>query len=202
LEDDEFAIEERQSVLANVVAVSGVEGGEIEFGERGRRRQTIEQKLGVGVLSVSGSPVEWSRNWASIGDGVDKRTSNEFKRRVGGVDGNKEMNVDEMVDDAGAELEGAAGGERESVIGRVGVGRKSSNYRRGRRVTREEFGSREGTDIIGAKTGGERDAEGSRVSSGQMMDQWGRFDGGKVGVKDVERGIGGRWSGVSHARWR
>jgi hypothetical protein len=137
LEDDEFAIEERQSVLANVVAVSGVEGGEIEFGELGRRRQTSEQKLGVGVLSVSGSPVESSRNWASIGDGVDKRTSNEFNRRVGGVNGSKEMNVDEMVDDAGAELEGAASGERESVIGRVGVGRKSSNYRRRRRVTRE-----------------------------------------------------------------
>jgi hypothetical protein len=51
-------------------------------------------------------------------------------------------------------------------------------------------------DIIGAETGGERDAEGSRVSSGQMMDQWERFDGGKVGVKDVERGIGDRWSGV------
>jgi hypothetical protein len=117
LEDDEFAIEERQSVLANVVAVSGVEGGEIEFGELGRRRQTIEQKLGVGVLSVSGSPVESSRNWASIGDGVDKRTSNEFNRRVGGVDGSKEMNVDEMVDDAGAELERAASKGRAAMTG-------------------------------------------------------------------------------------
>ncbi len=29
-----------------------------------------------------------------------------------------------------------------------------------------------------------------------MIDQGERFDGGKVGVKDVERGIGDRWSGV------
>jgi hypothetical protein len=88
-------------------------------------------------LGIGRSPVEASRNWTSIGDSVDERAGDEFNRGVGGVDGIKEMSVDEMVDDAGTELKGAASGEGRSVVGRVGIKRKGSNDGKRRRVARE-----------------------------------------------------------------
>jgi hypothetical protein len=49
------------------------------------------------------------------------------------------MDMDEMVDDAGTELERATSGERESAIGRVGVERKSGNDGWRSRAAREQF---------------------------------------------------------------
>jgi hypothetical protein len=126
----------------------------------------VEKKLGVGVLGIGRSPVEASRNGTRIGDSVDERAGDEFNRGIGGVDGSKEMNVDEMVNDAGTELKGAASGEGKSVVGRVGIERKGSNDGERRRVAREQFGSRDGTDVVGAEAGSERDAKSRRVPSG------------------------------------
>ena len=147
-------------------------------------------------MSISRSPVEAGRNGTGIRDGVNKRAGDEFNGGVGGVDGSKEVNIDEMVDDAGAELERAASGERKSVVGRVGVERKGSKDGRRGRVAREEFRSRKGTDIVGAETGSEGNAKRSRIPSGYMIDQRERFNGWEIGVKDVKRSVGSRWSGV------
>ena len=55
-------------------------------------------------------------------------------------------------------------------------------------MAREQFGSRESSDTIGAKAEGERKAKGGRELVGQVIDQWKRFNGGKVrGGKDKER---------------
>jgi hypothetical protein len=110
-------------------------GRETEI-ERESRGKSVEKKLGVGVLGIGQSPVEASRNGTSIGDSVDERAGDEFNRGVGGVDGSKELSVDEMVDDAGTELKGAASGEGRSVVGRVGIERKGSNDGKRRRVAR------------------------------------------------------------------
>ena len=53
----------------------------------------IEQKFGVWVLLVGGSPIERGWDRTSAGGGADKGASNELCRRVGGVDGSKEMDA-------------------------------------------------------------------------------------------------------------
>jgi hypothetical protein len=94
--------------LANVIAVGGIEGREIDFREGRGGRDAVEQEFGVRVLKISRSPIEGRRNRTSIRDGVDERASDKFSGRVGGVDGSKKVDVDKMVDNTRAKTERAA----------------------------------------------------------------------------------------------
>jgi hypothetical protein len=72
------------------------------------------------------------------------------------------MDVNEMVNEVGAEAERAASRQGEAVVGGNGTQGKSSAGRRWNGIAGKQFGSREGSDIIGTKAGSERDAEGGR----------------------------------------
>jgi hypothetical protein len=132
LEDDKFAFDNGDAVTANVVAISRMDGGEIRFRKRRRRRQAIEQELSVWILMIGGEPVERRWNWASGGAaGGNEGASDELGGRISGVNGSKEMDIDEMVDEAGAELERAAGGENRGIVGwRSSRGEQSEDSRR------------------------------------------------------------------------
>ena len=86
LEDDKLAVQQRKAVLTNVIAVRRVEGRKIRLRDRGRGRQTLQEKLGIRVLMVGGSPIKSSRNRPGGGDGVDKGAGDEFSRRIGSID--------------------------------------------------------------------------------------------------------------------
>lgn len=49
--------------------------------------------------------------------------------------------------------------------------------------------------MVGAETGSERNAESGREAVRQVIDKRKRLDGWVVGVQDIERRQGGRWSG-------
>jgi hypothetical protein len=53
LKDNKLAIEKGQPVLADVIAVRRVDSGDIGWGEGNGGGQSVEQKLGVGVLLIS-----------------------------------------------------------------------------------------------------------------------------------------------------
>jgi hypothetical protein len=72
LVNDELAIEEGEAVLADVVTVGVVEDRDIIFGEWRRGRETVEKKFSIGVLGISGSPVEGRGNRAGTGGSVDE----------------------------------------------------------------------------------------------------------------------------------
>ena len=72
LVNDELAIEEGEAVLADVVTVGVVEDRNILFGEWRRGRETVEKKFSIGVLGISGSPVEGRGNRAGTGGSVDE----------------------------------------------------------------------------------------------------------------------------------
>jgi hypothetical protein len=94
LECNKFAVKDGDTVLANVIAVSGMNSKEILFGEQGGRGEAIEKEVGVGVVSVSRNPIEGSRNGTSTRGGANERASNKLGRRVGSVDGSKEVDID------------------------------------------------------------------------------------------------------------
>jgi hypothetical protein len=87
--DNKLAIKKRLAVLTDILTAGGVESREIILSKLGRRRQAIEQKLGVRVLLVSRSPVKESGDQTGSGDSVDKGTGHKFGGRIGGVDGSK-----------------------------------------------------------------------------------------------------------------
>jgi hypothetical protein len=162
LKNDKFAIEKRDSVAADVIAKRSVESSKVELSEGRCRRETVEKKLSVGILGVSCGPIQRRRDRSSSRDGVDEGASDKLSGRVGGVDKSEEMDVDEMVDKMRAKLEGTAGWQEEAVIGRNGSGwKRSKNCWRGW-VTGEQLWNGEGSDVGGAKTGGERKAESAR----------------------------------------
>jgi len=72
LVNDELAIEEGEAVLADVVTVGVVEDRNILFGEWRRGRETVEKKFSIGVLGISGSPVEGRGDRAGTGGSVDE----------------------------------------------------------------------------------------------------------------------------------
>jgi hypothetical protein len=49
LADDDLALKERETVLANVVAAGKVKAGDIGFRKGRRGRQAVKEKLGVGI---------------------------------------------------------------------------------------------------------------------------------------------------------
>jgi hypothetical protein len=110
LKDNELAIEKRESVLTDVVAVGKVEAGDINLSERGRGGQAVKEELSIGVLLVSRGPVERRWNRPGTRDSADKRAGYKFGRQIGGINGSKEMDIDEMIDKVGAEVERAASG--------------------------------------------------------------------------------------------
>ena len=97
------------------------------------------------------------------------------------------MNVNEVVHKVGAQAEGAAGRERIGVGRRISINRQASKNSRRGRVAREQFSNREGTDIVGAGAGGERQSECRREARRKMIDQRERFDSREIRVKDKER---------------
>ena len=97
------------------------------------------------------------------------------------------MNINEVIHKVGAQAEGAAGGERIGVGRRISINRQASKNSRRGRVAREQFSNREGTDIVGAGAGGERQSECSREARWKMIDQRERFDSREIRVKDKER---------------
>jgi hypothetical protein len=113
-------------------------------------------------LVISGGPVKRRRDRTGAGNGADERASDKFSGGVGGVYGSEEMDVNEMVNEVGAEAERAASRQGEAVVGGNGTQGKSSAGRRWNGIAGKQFGSREGSDIIGTKAGSERDAEGGR----------------------------------------
>jgi hypothetical protein len=78
-------------------------------------------------LLVSGSPVKGRRDGSRAGGGADKRASNEFRRRVGGINGSEEVNIDEVVNEVRAKVERAACSERGGEVRRGGGRRKSGD---------------------------------------------------------------------------
>ena len=64
---------------------------------------------------------------------------------------------------------------------------KSVDDSRGCRITGEQFGGREGSDIIGAEAGSKREAKGGGEAIRQVIDQWKRFDGWEIWIEDKER---------------
>jgi hypothetical protein len=98
------------------------------------------------------------------------------------------MDVDEVVNNGGAETKRAASGWRQSAVRRVSSTRNRGDDRRRWGTAQEQFGGRESSsDTIGAEAGGKRKAKGGRELVRQVVDQWKRFSGGKVRVKDKER---------------
>jgi hypothetical protein len=79
LEDNKFAFEEGQAILANVVTVSGVEGRKVGFSKRRRRRESGEEEFGIRVLIVGRSPVKGGGDRASCRSS-NKRPSDELSR--------------------------------------------------------------------------------------------------------------------------
>jgi hypothetical protein len=59
-------------------------------------------------LRVSRCPVKSRRNRAGAGNGVNEGASHEFSRGAGSIDGGKEVDVDEMVDEVRGKTKGAA----------------------------------------------------------------------------------------------
>ena len=88
-------------------------------------------------MLVSGGPVERRRDGSRAGGGADKRASNEFRRRVGGINGSEEVNIDEVVNEVRAKVERAACSERGGEVRRGGSRWKSANECRRSRVTAE-----------------------------------------------------------------
>jgi hypothetical protein len=86
LENDKLAMEERDAIATDAVTKRRVKGSGVELGERRGRREAIEKELSNGILAAGGGPIERRRNGSSSRDCVDKRASDELRRRVGGVD--------------------------------------------------------------------------------------------------------------------
>jgi hypothetical protein len=64
LEDNEFVVDKRDAVLANVVAVGRMKGADVGPGEGGTSKEVSVEEGTVGVLVVSSGPVERSRDGA------------------------------------------------------------------------------------------------------------------------------------------
>ena len=71
-------------------------------------------------MLIGGEPIERRWNRSSGGEGGDEGASDKLGGGVSGVDGSEQMDVNEMVDEAGAEL-------KEAASGKHGSGLKSSN---------------------------------------------------------------------------
>jgi hypothetical protein len=137
LEDNKLALEKSDTVLTDIIAVRSMERRNISFREWSRRRQAGVHEFSVRVLLVSWRPVKrrWDRPRAR--GGADKGASNELGGRVGGIDGSKEVDVNEMVDEVGTKAEGAACSKGDGKIGRDGSRRKGGNESRRSRVAEE-----------------------------------------------------------------
>jgi hypothetical protein len=86
-----------------------VNSEDIRFGERGGRGETIKQKVGVRVVTVSREPVEWRGDGTSTGGCANEGASNKLGGTVGSIDRGKEMNINEVVDEVRGKIERAAG---------------------------------------------------------------------------------------------
>jgi hypothetical protein len=137
LKNNELAVKERETVLADVVAVGSMERGDISFRKRGRRRQSGKQKTSIGVLLIGRSPIERGRNRARTGGGADEGASDKLGGRVGSVDGSEKVDIDEMVDEMRSKVEWAACSEGDSKLGRDGSRRKGGDERRRSRIAEE-----------------------------------------------------------------
>jgi hypothetical protein len=78
LEDNEFAVEKRQAILADMIAASRTEDGETRFGDWQQTRQPVKEKASVGILTVGRSPVQPGRDRAGIRSGGDERPSHKL----------------------------------------------------------------------------------------------------------------------------
>jgi hypothetical protein len=132
LKNNELAIEERDAITTDVVPKRRMKSSEVKLGEGRSRREAIKQELCVGILSVSCGPVQRRRDRSSSRDGVDEGASDELGWRVGRVNRSEKMDVDEMVDKMGTELERTASRQQETVIRRdCSWGESSQNGGRG-----------------------------------------------------------------------
>jgi hypothetical protein len=125
--DDQLAFKKGDTVLTDVVTVGRMNLGDIGFGEGCGRRQTGEEEFGIRILVISVSPIEGGWNRAGTVNGADKRTSNKFGWGVGGIDRSEEVHVDEVIDEMRAKIEGAAGRQGGSEVGRDGSRWESVN---------------------------------------------------------------------------
>ena len=118
--DDQLAFEKGDAVTTDVVTVGRMNLGDIGFGEGCGRRQTGKEEFGIRILVMGVSPIEGGWNRAGTVNGADKRTSNKFGWGVGSIDRSEEVYVDEVIDEMRSKIEGAAGRQGGSEVGRDG----------------------------------------------------------------------------------
>jgi hypothetical protein len=109
LEHNQLTVNKRETVLADIVTVGGMEREDIGSGEWGTSSKALKKEGAVWVLVVSGSPVQGGRDRARRRTG--KATGNKTGRGLGCVEVGEKVNVDQMVHKMAAELERATSSE-------------------------------------------------------------------------------------------